>query len=507
MALTQTLADAPVSIEAPAATSSEEERRIRAKLAAALISQGSSAEPVRHWTQGLARVAQALSGNIQLNQVSREAAADEAKTAAILGNLPGLGGSAPMGDMPTMAPRPRTAAALADEPPEPPAAPSSYKLANLAPRDSQDTFRTPLDAMVPRAQGLDALKTAMAGPAPAQPPMSGMNPAGAVPVQTQSITPPAPSAPQVAQAASPSVSGIQIDPTSARTIKGLMADKDTRALGVKLYEHFATKPKEQYVTETDANGVMRQRNLVTGKIESHPANNPELQIADTITANPQKYGFTGPDDPALKEAVRKVVSKQGTSVAVNNVAEPILEGLGKDFIAQRTKAQAAINQTIPSIHEARKALDEGAITGLLANGRLNLAKGAALFGIDSSKAVNTETFGSALGQQLLAHAKELGINPSNRDVVVIQGIIGGKELEEGSLRNILDMQERWSRQAVKNFNITGQQLLEGDTEGVYRKVRPMMKMEEPPEYKYQTRSIGGKSYYKKGGQWYEGTSP
>ncbi len=308
MALAQTLA-APV-IEAPAATSSEEERRIRAKLAAALISQGSSAEPVRHWTQGLARVAQALSGNLQLDQLSKEAAAENAaiNNAYFGGATPA--GAPPSGMQPSLGLRPRTAAALADEPPEPPIAPSPSRLANLAARDSQDTFRTPLDTMAPRIQGLDALKTAMAGPAPAQPAMSGMNPAGAIPVQTQAITPPAP---QVAQAMppagapggqpivtpSPARSQVDIPSEIRQRINALRTVNSPKAqqMARDLYNQWA-KPKETEFIKLDENTLY---NKGTGEIKKvgdkveynfHP--NPDGTVTATNKNDPRDVHVVDP---------------------------------------------------------------------------------------------------------------------------------------------------------------------------------------------------------------------
>ena len=75
------------------ATDYANEYALRRKMAYALMMQGMSAEPVQHWTQGAARLAQALFGGYQLGQVG----ADERKEREeYVKSAPGLGGVAPM---------------------------------------------------------------------------------------------------------------------------------------------------------------------------------------------------------------------------------------------------------------------------------------------------------------------------------------------------------------------------------------------------------------------------
>ncbi len=224
------------------------ERKLRAKVAQALLLQGSSAAPVQHWTQGAARLAQALSGGQMLGQISADQAREDAGISALLSKaIDAQVGGEPM-PQPTMQPRPSTAAALVG-PPEPPAAPSPYALNSMTPRDSQDTFRTPLDAMAPRQTATDALKTAYAaaGQAPQAPPaMSNPTPAGAVPVQTQSIKPPAPEV--VAQAAPQPSMPPGISRKDAETIKALIANRATRDYGMKMLETQTNKLAERQPT-------------------------------------------------------------------------------------------------------------------------------------------------------------------------------------------------------------------------------------------------------------------
>jgi hypothetical protein len=65
----------------------------RRRMAEALMLRGSDTSPVQHWTQGLARVGDAISGRMELNKLDNEAKAGQA---ALAGDLTALsGGSAP----------------------------------------------------------------------------------------------------------------------------------------------------------------------------------------------------------------------------------------------------------------------------------------------------------------------------------------------------------------------------------------------------------------------------
>lgn len=159
----------------------------RAKMAESLLADPKV--PVTHWAQGLNELLKGAVGGYQLNLVEGEEKAGRAEMnkalVELLGGNLGAGAPTPSGEPPLPAP---TAGPRLSSPVEPPDQPSPYKLAGMAPLNSQDTFHTPLDAMSSRSQVADALRTATGSP----PPMSGMTPAGATPVQTEPITPPRP---------------------------------------------------------------------------------------------------------------------------------------------------------------------------------------------------------------------------------------------------------------------------------------------------------------------------
>jgi hypothetical protein len=177
-------------------------------------------------------------------------------------------------------------------------------------------------------------------------------------------------------------------------------------------------------------------------------------------------------------------SQPSNSVNVNTAANPLHEIVAKQLGDQRKGAQTAATQTIPSIFEARKALDEGAITGAFAGPRKDLQKIGALFGLDASQASNTEVLGSAVGSGVLAHIKELGANPSNADRDYIEKVQGGQiALEEKSIRKILDIQEKYARNAIRNFNNDSKKLMSAPGGGeAFKTIAPLMSFDEPGPY-------------------------
>src|SRR5688572_29852917 len=75
--------------------SSDIEMALRKMMLEKYLGSVGDTSPVQHWTQGLARMANAGVAGYQMNKMLADAKANEASTASTLGNLPGLGGGAP----------------------------------------------------------------------------------------------------------------------------------------------------------------------------------------------------------------------------------------------------------------------------------------------------------------------------------------------------------------------------------------------------------------------------
>lgn len=259
--------------------------------------------------------------------------------------------------------------------------------------------------------------------------------------------------PQGQQTPAPSRSQMNIPPEVAATIRQLGSDPRTRPQAWQLYMQYA-KPVEA-VSPMSAD------------------ERKQWNVPDGVSAGIDRT--TG----------KPVFSQPANSVSVNTAANPIYEGVAKQIVDQRKNAQTAAYETIPAVHEARKAVEQGAITGAFAQGRMDLAKVGALFGVSDTQAVqNTEVLRAAVGQGVLAHIKALGANPSNADRDYIEKVQGGQiALEEGSIKKILDIQEKYARQAIRNFNRDSQKLMSvqgGDQ--AYKSIAPLMSIDEPADY-------------------------
>ena len=130
----------------------------RRRYAQSLLAQGMQATPVQHWSQALARAVQGGMGGYLSHQADEEERAKDKEIAALLSGAPGLGStpSEPPLPQPTAGPRSPSFSPVTTLSPEPAAQPSPYQVAGMAPQHSQDTFRTPLDAMRPPASQLAA---------------------------------------------------------------------------------------------------------------------------------------------------------------------------------------------------------------------------------------------------------------------------------------------------------------------------------------------------------------
>jgi hypothetical protein len=108
----------------------------------------------------------------------------------------------------------------------------------------------------------------------------------------------------------PAQSGLQIPPDVGTFIQRLLRNPSTRDKGLALYGQYA-KPRE-------------------------PERPPEpLRIVNELRRNPQGYGFQGPDDPALKDAIQRRLGGAGTSVTVDQRGENEFKKVGGKLIAER----------------------------------------------------------------------------------------------------------------------------------------------------------------------------
>lgn len=191
---------------------------------------------------------------------------------------------------------------------------------------------------------------------------------------------------------------------------------------------------------------------------------------------------TGPSPPQMAE-IQKDMSGQpsGFSPAATKgqlglSADPIEQDRLKQAVLTEAQAKREVNTgaigqidkaypdvsahasvNIPVIHEARRALDSGILTGAGANFGLKLGSVLSQAGFAGADAPveNTQVFMKTQARQVLGIIKMLGSGSgiSDADREYAAGIVGGDiTLNEGSLRRLLDISERAQRSAIGAHN-------------------------------------------------------
>ena len=124
----------------------------------------------------------------------------------------------------------------------------------------------------------------------------------------------------------------------------------------------------------------------------------------------------------------------------------------RPIITKSYEGASAAKTAITGIHTAREALDApgGVITGKWAEDQLQLKKIARYFGIDSQKIKNTEMFNAAIAERTKSMVSSLPGALSEKELDFLGKISGSKELDEQSLRELLNIAEKASREKIKS---------------------------------------------------------
>lgn len=492
------------------------------RVAEAMIRQGMDTSPIQHWSQGLNRVAQSIVGNLQSGNADLIEA--DAKKQAIADAMLALQGGAPAA-APVVAPAPATVvpAPAADtsaprgirnnnplnieagtftaglpgyagsdgrfarfETPDQGVAAADRLIGTYANKYGLNTVSGIVGRWAPTSDGnnVNAYAANVSKQLGVDPnaPLNMDDPElrrrliGAMgqhengrPIQVASLAPvgtvttpvaaASPAVQKVAQAITPTTSIAADNGVSPATLKALTNPFTPPALAAALTA--TIKPRDKWVDERGPDGSFYQRNALTGERKV-------IEKSDVLpqAAVDQKIAIAQAGKPAT---------------TINNTVSPILKGVGDRFNEDMDAGRAALPQ-VQGIHEARKALDQGAITGIGADPKLFLGKVANLFGLGSDAASNTEVLRSSVGNSVLAKAKALGANPSNADRDYIEKVMGGSiALEESSMRRLLDIQEKWARDAVRRANDQGAKVLAAQPEEL-KNVAGLLKVDEPVTY-------------------------
>ena len=156
---------------------------------------------------------------------------------------------------------------------------------------------------------------------------------------------------------------------------------------------------------------------------------------------------------------RDAEKAQGLAVLKDNILPEIKTSMDS--------AKAAKDE-ISAIHRAREQLDAagGIFSGSASEIRLKIAKAAELIGVpNADKIANTEAFSAAIGSRVLALVKGLGSGAgiSNADRAFAERMAGGNiDLNETSIRKILEIGERAARTKIDTHNTTAGKIIKSN---------------------------------------------
>lgn len=142
--------------------------------------------------------------------------------------------------------------------------------------------------------------------------------------------------------------------------------------------------------------------------------------------------------------------------AGNSFAKGLGQGLSDEFLERRAAANEAV-QSLASIGEARRLLDAGMITGFGANFKVGLGKALqqAGFNYATDEVANTEAFVAAqakeVGRIISLFGAGTGLSDKDREFAM-QAAAGNIEMTEATIRRILDINERASRNVIQLYN-------------------------------------------------------
>ncbi len=211
------------------------------------------------------------------------------------------------------------------------------------------------------------------------------------------------------------------------------ANETTKKMALAIVERHMKAQEPQLTSVAPGSAVIDAR---TGRViyRADPKDERPTDVREF------EYGQRNPEF-----AKRQMELKRAGATSVNL-------GGGSDkqiFDAMQSSADAARAAAtgLNSIRQARAAVQGGGIFGAGADARLGLAKIGAMFGADPTKIVNTETFRSAIAPQVASLMKATvgSTQISNADREFAEKAAGGSiNLDEKSITRLLDIMERGS---------------------------------------------------------------
>jgi hypothetical protein len=154
-----------------------------------------------------------------------------------------------------------------------------------------------------------------------------------------------------------------------------------------------------------------------------------------------------------------------------------------DTVAASAESARSAVSGLRALQEAKSALEGGIISGAFADNVLALQKIGAAFGVVDPAAIqNTETFRSAIAPQVAAMIKATvgSAQLSNADREFAEKAAGGNiNLDEGTIKRLVDIMERGSRAAVEGHIERLNAVYPETPEGTYRRERALFNVSVP----------------------------
>lgn len=143
-----------------------------------------------------------------------------------------------------------------------------------------------------------------------------------------------------------------------------------------------------------------------------------------------------------------------------------------DFFKTELPLAKGAVKTINSVNNMRDQLESGIFSGGGASARVTAINALKGWGVPvpddwSKKLANSQAFGIFAGQQLLAHAKDLGYNPTDADARRIEAIVGTIDTDPNALVKAMDYMEKIARRDLENFHAISKQIAGKDIGQLY----------------------------------------
>lgn len=441
----------------------------RRKIAMELMQQGMDGAPIKHWTQGLAKLGQGALGGYEMYQADQKDKADDVEGAkaymALLQNTPGAS-PAPAAAAPAQAPAP--------VPPASPAVPMAAPMGNKvvdALTPPPVTGPRPGGPVMPSAKVWGDQEAEAAGlyePAAPNTKLASANPAAPIP-SAPAQPAPSPVAQALAQQPQPAPAPQAVaqaeDPNRAKIIQLLSSDSPAaRKMGKALADNYmASQFKVQQLEKLNESTLFDPR---TGRTVPVPgAEKPIVVGKDQRLVKDGKIIIDQQPDKAVKITLSNGQEVTAIQNADGSFRIPEVRGAGsvtpklsegeRDQIIKDEDTRAAGESALSAIREARK-LNDKAFSGAGAGTRAWVARnspvdlGIVSSGLSRDGGKATTQLDNLLTEQALGSMKAIfGGNPTEGERKVLLDLQASSSKSPEERKEILDRAEKMMARRIQ----------------------------------------------------------